>query len=91
MKENASDEEKLEAASRALGATEHVIDHESNDDVKIIEGGLTDATGTVALGGSSDIGGTGESAASADIGASTGAAGLATDNQVLTGDIRSGD
>ena len=43
------------------------------DEVKITQGGITDASGTVALGGSSDVGGTGDSAASADVGATTGA------------------
>jgi hypothetical protein len=51
-------------------------DAEPHEDVKIVEGGITDVTGTVPLGGSSDVGGTGDSAASADVGASTGAAGL---------------
>ena len=45
----------------------------ASDEVKITEGGITDASGTVALGGSSDVGGTGDSAASADVGATTGA------------------
>lgn len=46
------------------------------DEVRITEGGITDATGTVPLGGSSDVGGTGDAAASSDVGASTGAGAL---------------
>ena len=47
-----------------------------SDEIKVIEGGITDATGTVPLGGSSDVGGTGDAIASADVGATTGAGAL---------------
>ena len=46
------------------------------DEVKITQGGITDATGTVPLGGSSDVGGTGDAIAAADVGATTGAGAL---------------
>ena len=46
------------------------------DDAKIVEGGITDISGTVPLGGSSDVGGTGDALASGDVGATTGAGAL---------------
>ena len=69
----------------------------SDDEIKIVEGGITDVNGLVPLGGSSDVGGTGHPESTADIGASTGAAGLvpaestSTESDEATDDIRDSD
>ena len=72
-------------------------DTNADEEIEIVEGGITDVNGLVPLGGSSDVGGTGNPESTADIGASTGAAGLvpaestSTETSEEMDDIRDSD
>jgi hypothetical protein len=80
MRPNDQDIEEVIASDLLGGDILHA--HESTspvlptDEIQVLDGGISDASGTVALGGSSDVGGTGDVQASADVGATTGAGAL---------------